>query len=78
MKLLIKIFFFILVIFQINISEAKVFVFDNVVSEIRFALAEVKNVNEPNQNIENDSVRRSLVGPLLPHDCIMWQVNQKK
>ena len=54
MELFLKILFFILTIFYINISEAKVFVFDNLVSETTIAFDKVKNVNEANQNIEND------------------------
>jgi hypothetical protein len=41
MKLFLKILFFQFAIFYTNISEAKVFVFDNVVSEIFVAIDEV-------------------------------------
>jgi hypothetical protein len=54
MKLLLKILFFLVTIFYTNISEAKVFVFDNVVSEIKFSIDEVENTNDSKLISEND------------------------
>ncbi len=54
MKLLFKILFFVLAIFQTNISEAKVFVFDVVVSERIPTVNEVKVKNYPMEISEND------------------------
>jgi hypothetical protein len=46
MKLFLKILFFILAIFQLNISEAKVFVFDGVVSDTKHKCEIVECKNE--------------------------------
>lgn len=46
MKLLLKILFFVLAIFQMNIYEAKVFVFDEVVTQIRIIENAIENKNE--------------------------------
>jgi hypothetical protein len=54
MKLLLKILFFLLAIFQTNIIEAKVFVFSNAVSEISFTNDNVESINEPTKVSEND------------------------
>jgi hypothetical protein len=54
MKLLIKIIFFLLAVFQTNISEAKVFVFDDVVSEIKFTVFDVEIKNESSLVSEKD------------------------
>jgi hypothetical protein len=54
MKLLIKILFFILAIFSTNISEAKLAVFDIVVSETNFTDSLVENVNESTIISKND------------------------
>jgi guanyl-specific ribonuclease Sa len=54
MKLFLKILFFLLAIFQTNISEAKVFVFDDVVSEIKFTADNVESKNHSNVISEND------------------------
>ena len=48
MKLLLKILFFVLAIFQANIGEAKVVVFDNVFSETLFAESILEIANESN------------------------------
>jgi hypothetical protein len=53
MKILLKILFFLFSIFQTNISEAKVFVFNNVVSEIKFTVADVEIKNESSLIPEN-------------------------
>ena len=54
MKLLLKILFFVLAIFQANISEAKVFVFDRTVSEKIFPVNDKENTNELTVFLEND------------------------
>lgn len=46
MDLLIKILFFVIAVFYTNISEAKVFVLDAAVSEIKFAESVVEYKNE--------------------------------
>jgi len=45
MKILLKILFFVLAIFQTNICEAKVFVFAEVVTQIRFIENAIENKN---------------------------------
>jgi Bacterial toxin 24 len=54
MKLLLKMLLFILTIFQANICEAKVVVFDAIVSKIFVSIDEAKNVNESTSISEND------------------------
>ncbi|MDR7212727.1 HNH endonuclease [Flavobacterium piscis] len=54
MKLLLKILFFLLAIFQINISEAKVVVFENAISEIKFTEREVESIKESVETLESD------------------------
>jgi len=56
MKLLLKILFFVLAIFQTNISEAKVFVFAEVVTQIRFIENAIENKNEVTTNSVNGFV----------------------
>ena len=45
MNLILKILIFVLAIFQTNISEAKVFVFAEVVTQIRFIENAIENKN---------------------------------
>lgn len=54
MKLFLKILFFVLAIFQTNISEAKIILFNQVVSEIKLNCEIVECSNEVTTNIEND------------------------
>ncbi len=54
MKLLLKILFAILAIFQTNISEAKVFVFEATFSEIKFTFDNVESKNDSKLILEND------------------------
>ncbi len=54
MKLIIKILFFVLSIFQTNICEAKVFLFSEVVTQTRFIENEIESKNEVTINIGND------------------------
>jgi hypothetical protein len=54
MKLFLKILFFQFAIFYTNISEAKVFVFDNVVSEMNFSINVVNTKSESTIILEND------------------------
>lgn len=54
MKLLFNILFFLLAIFQTNFTEAKVVVFDTIVSEIKFSVDNLQSKNESIQILEND------------------------
>lgn|SRR5690554_793872 len=54
MKLLLKILFFIIAIFSTNISEAKVVVFDNVVSKIIPIVSDIVNTKESIVILENE------------------------
>ena len=54
MKLLLKILFFVLAIFQANICVAKVFVFGEIVKQIRFIENAIENKNEVTINSKND------------------------
>lgn len=54
MKLLLKILFFVLTIFETNIWEAKVFVFGEIVTQIRFIENAIEKKNEVLANLEND------------------------
>jgi hypothetical protein len=56
MKILLKIMFFVFAIFQTNISEAKVFVFAEVVTQIRFIENAIENKNEVTTNSVNGFV----------------------
>jgi hypothetical protein len=53
MKLLFKILLFLLAILQTNISEAKVAVFDSIVSEVKFTVQNIQNKNESTLISEN-------------------------
>jgi len=54
MKLLLKILFFVFAIFQTNICEAKVLLFGEVVTQIRFIENAIENKNEATINSENE------------------------
>jgi hypothetical protein len=54
MKLFLKILFFEFAIFQVNISEAKMFVFDAVVSEMKITVDNVERKNESTIISENE------------------------
>lgn len=54
MKLIFKILFFVIAIFQTNISEARVIVFDGVASKIQFSVGAVESKNNSKQILQND------------------------
>ena len=54
MKLLLKILFFLLAIFNLNISQAKVVIIAEVVTHIRFIENKIENKNEVTANLEID------------------------
>ena len=54
MKLILKILFFLLAICYTNISEARVIVFDVVVSEIKISLDDLENKSKVATISEND------------------------
>jgi hypothetical protein len=56
MNLILKILIFVLAIFQTNISESKVFVFAEVVTQIRFIENAIENKNEVTTNSGNGFV----------------------
>lgn len=54
MKLLLKVFFYLLTIFNTNIVEARVVVFDAAVSEIKLSISDIKGENYSTIILEND------------------------
>lgn len=66
MKLLLKILFFVLAIFQTNIGEAKVVVFDNAVSEI--ALSSVFNSEKSSEEFQDVSLENDVANTVKVRD----------